>query len=131
MKATDSAHALQVEAERKEQFYAQSNRTLGSTIFPAVAIWSYFYFVEGTNSALLWAVLIHGWQLLRYVLHRRRMQYTKNHPEYEHSENKAFILVVVFAFIWGLIPWMMLKSQDYAQAAIVLLMLMGMMAGSM
>lgn len=131
MRVADSNIALLAETERREQFYKQSNRSLGSTIFPAAAIWSYFYFVEKVDSALLWAVLIHAWQLYRYILHRWRLQYDEQHPEQEHSENKAFILVVVFAFIWGLVPWMMLKGQDYAQAAIVLLMLMGMMAGSM
>ncbi|MES2583028.1 MAG: ATP-binding protein [Pseudomonadota bacterium] len=130
--ANESSIASETEKERLQQFYLQSNSKLTTTIFPAVAIWAYFYFGFGQSRALVWAVLVHGWQVFRYVLHYRRQKTLNTAQAWaDYSENRATVLVGVFAFIWGLVPWMMLEGQNYAQLSVVLLMLMGMMAGSL
>ena len=123
---------LRVEVERLQQFRFQSGRTIVGTMFPALAIWIYCYVTTGSRLALIWAVMIHAWQLRRMWQYKAQISGPPVTPATKvQVERRGMIQVGLFAVIWGLSPWMLLERDNYAQMAIVMFALMGMMSGAM
>lgn len=119
-----------IETERLRRFFAQNVRSLPTTLYPALAIWLFFWWVTRSPGCFVWAALIHGWQALRIHAGTRPEYQQAALADLQAAERRAVGHVVTFALLWGLAPWMLMPEQDHAQLSVMLLMLVGVMAGS-
>ncbi|MFC3682470.1 sensor histidine kinase [Hydrogenophaga luteola] len=127
-----NTHALSdhIDSERLRRFFSQNVRSLPTTIYPAIAIWLFFLWVTRSPACLLWAVLIHAWQARRILAGPRPGHASENLQGLKQGERSAVRHVMAFAVLWGLAPWMLMSPGDHAQLSVMLLMLVGVMAGS-
>lgn len=125
---------LRVEVERIRQHLESTNKSLSTTLYPAAILWLYFWWTTRSPSCLYWAVLMHTWQLWRIYLgthHRRRYADCTDLLTLRRAEWWSASRGVMFAVLWGISPWFLLGGGDSVQLSVALLMLLGIMSGSL
>lgn len=120
-----------VEEERLRRHLDSSNRSIGTTLYPALVLWGYFFWVSHDPVCLLWAAAMHLWQGVRIHHARHRQVHHDTIQALHAAERRSALHVAVFGLLWGAAPWLMLSKGDLGQLAIMLLMLLGMMSGAL
>lgn len=120
----------QVEAERLRQFFARSIRSLPGTIYPALALWLFFFWLTRSPWCLAWAALVHSWQGVRLYRSRGRDRSGETLAQLRQAERRTRVQMVGFGLIWGSAPWVLMPGNDHTQLSVVVLMLVGVMSGS-
>jgi signal transduction histidine kinase len=119
-----------IELSRLRQSQEIQLRALPTTAYPAVALWVYFYFVTGSTTCLYWAVVMHTWQAYRIVINRQHEWRSADLSTLVTAERRAVVQVIGFAAWWGAAPWIMVPRDDPLHLSVMVLMLVGVMAGS-
>ncbi|RZI77368.1 MAG: hybrid sensor histidine kinase/response regulator [Variovorax sp.] len=134
-----------LEAELRERLLEQLYLMGGSTIVAApvtgAITWLLFYWLTGRSAVLVWAGLLHGTQLWRWLVIRRNVQAFRAHPPGTGTPNdpRPYVLLLgASGLAWGLASWLLLPPAGPSagplsvteMAAILAVMAFGMMAGS-
>lgn len=121
----------QTDSERLRQFFQRAARSLPGSVYPAVVLWGYFYWLTGSRDCLVWAAMIHSWQALRYYLSWRYPVWKLAVPVMREAEGWTVHQLALAGVIWGLAPWMLMPSgQGLEHLSVVLLMVLGNMSAS-
>lgn len=120
----------EVEAERLAQHFHHSFRALPGSIYPALVLWVWFYWLTRDIQCLVWAGMVHSWQALRWYLSWRFPTWERGLAAMQRSERLSVVQLGCFGVLWGLAPWMLMSHNDPAQLAVVILMVVGTMSGS-
>jgi signal transduction histidine kinase len=120
----------EVEAERLVQHFQHSFRALPGSVYPALVLWLWFYWLTRDTQCLVWAGMVHSWQALRWYLSWRYPTSTGGLAGMQRSERLSVIQLSCFGVLWGLAPWMLMSHNDPSQLAVVILMVVGTMSGS-
>lgn len=125
-------HSLdqQVEAERLVQHFQHSFRALPGSIYPALVLWVWFYWLTRDIQCLVWAGMVHSWQALRWYLSWRFPTWKGGLATMQRAEWLSVVQLACFGVLWGLAPWMLMSHNDPSQLAVVILMVVGTMSGS-
>jgi signal transduction histidine kinase len=125
-------HSLdqEVEAERLVQHFQQSFRALPGSVYPALVLWAWFYWITRDIQCLVWAGMVHSWQALRWYLSWRYPTWKGSLATMQRAERLSVVQLSCFGVLWGLAPWMLMSHNDPSQLAVVILMVVGTMSGS-
>ena len=125
-------HSLdqEVEAERLVQHFQQSFRALPGSVYPALVLWAWFYWLTRDVQCLVWAGMVHSWQALRWYLSWRYPTWKGGLAAMQRAERLSVVQLSCFGVLWGLAPWMLMSHNDASQLAVVILMVVGTMSGS-
>lgn len=95
----------------------------------AVGFWIIFYYQIRQPTVLIWAVIIHALQLLRFsiTLHYIRTPLLLRKPV--SSANRYCNLLVLNGASWGLAPWMFFPTGNQPLISLMMLVLLGMSSG--
>lgn len=129
MKPLDTLHQ-EVEAERLVQHFQHSFRALPGSIYPALVLWLWFYWLTRDPLCLVWAGMVHSWQALRWYLIWRFPTWKGELADMRRAERRSVVQLAGFGLLWGLAPWMMMSHSDPSHLAVVILMVVGTMSGS-
>lgn len=135
---TDSPPSTPEEALRQRlirQTFVLGRTTSPAAFAAAILTWGCFLAWNGAQAGILvWAVAIHLIQLLRWLL---ILDNERRYPEARFADGQpaglARYLVPLLAAsaLWGLAPWLLLPTPaDSQQQAVMLVILFGMLAGS-
>ena len=120
----------EVEAERLVQHFQHSFRALPGSIYPALVLWVWFYWLTRDAQCLVWAGMVHSWQALRWYLSWRYPTWKGGLAAMQRAERLSVVQLSCFGVLWGLAPWMLMSHNDPSQLAVVILMVIGTMSGS-
>lgn len=116
--------------EQVDSMMRTSRSAAIAAFFIGLGFWMFAWYQTGHRGALLWAALLHGCQLWRYVGYQRYL----GTPDAVRDPRQAGIdysnALVVNATIWGLAPWMFLPENDPLVSALMMLVILGMSTGS-
>lgn len=116
--------------EQVDSMMRTSRSAAIGAFFIGLGFWMFAWYQTGHRGALLWAVLLHGCQLWRYVGYQRYL----HAPDAVRDPRQAGIdysnALVVNATIWGLAPWIFLPDDDPLVSALMMLVILGMSTGS-
>lgn len=116
--------------EQVDSMMRTSRSAAIGAFFIGLGFWMFAWYQTGHRGALLWAVLLHGCQLWRYLGYQRYLRA----PDAARDPRQAGIdysnALVVNATIWGLAPWMFMPDDDPLVSALMMLVILGMSTGS-
>ncbi len=97
----------------------------------AVVVWGLFYWMKPSAGILLWAVLVHAVQAVRYV-QTRRLLARGPVPDAKLGEalrDQTFYLWLLGS-AWGLAPWLVMTPGDTASMALMIVFIVSMMSSA-
>jgi signal transduction histidine kinase len=97
----------------------------------AMALWVLFYALGPSPRVLVWAVLVHGVQALRYT-HTRRLLARGPVPDAElgpelHRQTR---LLWMLGSAWAMAPWLLMRHGDTASMALMAVFIVGMVSSA-
>lgn len=97
----------------------------------AFALWLLFYLLGPSPKVLLWAVLVHGVQVLRYR-HTRRLLARGPVPDAELGPElrRQTQLLWLLGGAWSLAPWLLMRHGDTASMALMAVFIVGMVSSA-
>ena len=110
----------------REQADSLLSTSLAASIgafFTAMGFWMVFYYQTRQTMVLLWAVLIHTSQVVRFV---GNFRYVKTPPSLRNPEHAAswYCNALTFnAVAWGSAPWLFFPSGNFPLTSLMMLLL--------
>ncbi len=97
----------------------------------AVALWALFYLMMPSPRILLWALLVHAAQLLRY-LHTRQVLARGTVPDAELGPElrRQTQMLWLLGSAWALAPWLLMRHGDTASMALMTVFIIGMVSSA-
>jgi signal transduction histidine kinase len=98
-------------------------------LLAAAGFWLVFYYQTRQPAVLVWAVVMHILQGVRFVssLHFIRTPYAQRNPI--PAANRYCNLLVLTGTTWGLAPWIFLPPENLPLTSLMMLVLLGMSSG--
>lgn len=124
-----------------EQLYLMGLSTITAAPVTGAITWGLFYWLTGRSAVLVWAALLHGTQLWRWLVIRRNVQAFQARPPGTGVPNDPRLYVGLLAasgIAWGSASWLLLPPAGPSggplsvteMASVLAVMAFGMMAGS-
>jgi signal transduction histidine kinase len=120
----------EMEEERLVQHFQHSLRALPGSIYPAVVLWGWFYWLTRDAQCLVWAAMVHSMQATRWYLSRHDPTWNRGLVAMQQAEQRSVMQLALFGAVWGLAPWMLMGESDPSQLAVIILMVVGTMSGA-
>lgn len=97
----------------------------------ALALWLLFYALAPSAGVLLWAVVVHGVQLLRFR-HTRRLLARGPVPDAQLGPElrRQTRLLWMLGGAWSLAPWLLMRHGDTASMALMAVFIVGMVSSA-
>lgn len=97
----------------------------------AMALWVLFYLLAPSPHILLWALIVHAVQALRYV-HTRRLLARGAVPDAELGPElrRQTRILWLLGCAWGLAPWLLMTHSDTASMALMTVFIIGMVSSA-
>lgn len=124
-----------------EQLYLMGRSTITAAPVTGAITWLLFYWLTGRGAVLVWAGLLHGTQMWRWLVIRRNVRAFQVHPPGTGAPNDPRLYVALLAasgVAWGSASWLLLPPAGPSggplsvteMASVLAVMAFGMMAGS-
>jgi signal transduction histidine kinase/ActR/RegA family two-component response regulator len=116
--------------EQSDSLLSTSLAASGWAFLAALGFWVVCYQQTRQPAILLWAVLIHGSQAIRFL---GALRYTRTPPAQRDPESAArrYCTALTFnAVVWGLAPWMFFPAGNFALMSLMMVLLLGMSSAS-
>ncbi len=97
----------------------------------AIVVWGMFYWIAPSGKVLLWAVIVHGVQALRYLQTRRLLAQGPVPDAHlgQALQHQTFYLWLLGS-AWGLAPWLVMTAGDTASMALMIVFVVSMMSSA-
>jgi signal transduction histidine kinase len=95
----------------------------------SLGLWVIIFWQTGHRGALVWAVVLHATQLIRYLGTRRYLATPPEQRDELHAGNWFCNLLVVNGVAWGLAPWLFFPHGNLPMTTLLMVVLLGMSSG--
>lgn len=115
----------------RDQADALMGNSLLASVGPlvgALMMWGAFYYLTRDPVVLLWAVLIHAIQVVRFVMHLRYLRTPPAQRKPLTSIHYFRAMLITTSVFWGLAPWLFYPENNLPLSCLMLLMMLGMVA---
>jgi signal transduction histidine kinase len=116
--------------EQVDSLYATGVSASTAAFLVSLGLWVIMFWQTGHRGTLVWALILHSTQLVRFLGTRRYLASAPEQRDVLHAGTWFCNLLFINGVAWGLAPWLFFPHGNLPMTTLLMVVLLGMSSGA-